>query len=58
MEYRNDLDTLDCFSSALLRHCTQQVGVSAIFFPLVEVTESQELLIVMNKAPNSLLVDS
>ena len=58
MEYRSALETLECFSNALARHCTHQVGAWAIFYPLVKVTESQELLMVVNKAPSSLLVDS
>ena len=58
MEYRSDLETLECFSNALARYCTHQVGVLVIFYSLVKDTESQELLIVMNKAPSSLLVDS
>ena len=58
MEYASTLETLEGFSSALARRCTHQDGEWAIFYPIAKVRESQELLIIVNKAPSSLLVDS
>ena len=58
MEYTSTLETLEGFLSALARHYKHQVGVWVILYPLAKVRESQELLIVVNKAPSSLLVDS
>ena len=58
MEYTSTLQTLEGFSSALARHYKHQVGGWAILYPLAKVRESQELLMVVNKAPSSLLVDS
>ena len=58
MEYTSTLETLEGFSSSLARHCTHQDGAWAIVYPIAKVRESQELLMVVNKAPSSLLVDS
>ena len=58
MEYTSTLETLEGFSSALARHCKHQVGDWAIIHSLAKVRESQELLMVVNKVPSSLLVDS
>ena len=58
MDYTSTLETLDGFSNALARHCTHQVWAWATLYPVVKVRESQELLMVANKAPASLLVDS
>ena len=58
MEYTSTLETLEGFSSALARHWKHQVGAWAILYPLTKVRESQELLMVVNKAPTSLLFDS
>ena len=58
MEYTSALETLEGFSNALARYCTHQVWAWATFYPDVKVRESQELLILVNKAPASLLVDS
>ena len=57
MEYPSTLETLDGFSSSLGRHCTHENGAWAILYLIAKVRESQELLMVVNKAP-SLLVDS
>ena len=58
MEYTSTLDTLEGFWRALARHYKHEVGGWAILFPLAKVRESQELLMVVNKAPSSLLGDS
>ena len=49
------LETLEGFSNALARHSALQVqACRVILYPLVKVRESQELLMVVNKAPGSL----
>ena len=58
MEFTSTLETLEGFSSALAKHYKHQVGAWSILYPLPKVRESQELLMVVNKAPSSLLVDS
>ena len=58
MDYKSTLEGLEGFSNALTRFSELQVGFEAIFYPLVKVRGSWELLMVMNKAPNSLYVDS
>ena len=58
MEYTSTLETLEGFSSALARHSKHQIGAWAILYPLAKVRESQELLMVVNKAPSSLYFDS
>ena len=58
MEYTSTLEILEGFSSALARHCTHQYGAWAILYPIAKVRESQEFLMVVNKAPSSLLFDS
>ena len=58
MDYTSTLETLEGFSNALARHYTHQVGAWAIFYPSAKVRESHELLMVVNKALSSLLVDS
>ena len=58
IEYTSTLETFEFFSSSLARHCTHQYGAWVILYPIAKVTESQELLMVVNKAPSSLLVDS
>ena len=57
-DYTSSLETLEGFSSALGRHYKHQVWAWAILYPLAKVRESQELLMVVNKVPSSLLVDS
>ena len=57
MEYTSTLETLEGFLSALARYYTHQVGAWAILYPLAKVSESHELLMVVNKALSSLLVD-
>ena len=58
MEYTSTLETLEDCLSALARHYKHQVGVWVILYSLAKVRESQELLMVVNKAPSALLVDS
>ena len=58
MEYTSTLETLEGFSSALAWHYKHEVGAWAILYPLAKVRESLELLMVVNKAPSSLLIDS
>ena len=58
MDYTSTLKTFEGFSNALARYCAHQVGAWAIFYPVVKVREYQELLMVVNKARASLLVDS
>ena len=54
MEYTSTLATLGGYLNALARHSTHQVGAWAIVYPFVKVKESRELLMVVNKVPNSL----
>ena len=54
MDYMRTLGTLEGFSNAVARHCSDQIGAWAIFHPWVKVRESRELLMVVNKAPSSL----
>ena len=53
MEYTSALETLEGFLNAL-----NQVEGWAILYPSVKIRVSQEFLMVVNKAPSSLLVDS
>ena len=57
MDYRSTLETLECLSNALARHCAHHAGVLEILYPLVKVRESQKFLMVVNKAPCSLSVN-
>ena len=52
MDCTSTLDTLEGFSSAIARHCKHQVGAWAILYLLAKVRESQELHMVVNKAPS------
>ena len=58
MDYTSTLETLEDFSNALARHCTHQVLALAILYASVKVRESQKLLMVVNKVPGSLSLDS
>ena len=62
MEYTSTLETLEGFSSALGRDYKHQIGAlfttMSNFWDSLTFRESQELLIVVNKASGSLLVDS
>ena len=58
MDYTSTLETLEGFSNALAGHCTHQVWAWATLYPVVKVRESQELLMVVNKAPGSLYLNS
>ena len=57
MECTSNLETLEGISNDLARHCAHHFVAWEILHPLVEVRESQKLLMVVNKAPSSLLVD-
>ena len=58
MYYTSTLETLKGVSNAIARHCAHYVGAWEILYPLFKVRQSQRLLMVVNKAPSSLLVDS
>ena len=58
MHYTSALQALEGFWNDLSRHCTQQVVAWAILYALVKVGESQKLVMVVNNASSSLLVDS
>ena len=58
MEYTSTLETLEGFSNAFARHYKHQVEAWAILYLLAKVRESQELLMVVKKAPSSLLIYS
>ena len=58
MHYTRALEALEGFSNALSTYCTKQVVAWTILYTLVKVGESQKLLMVVNKASSSLLVDS
>ena len=58
MDYMSTQETLEGFSNALARHCTQQVVAWEILYALVNVKKSQKLLMVVNRASGSLYFDS
>ena len=58
MDYKIRLETLQGLSNALARHWAHHAGAWEILHALVKVRESQKLLIVVNKVPGSLYVDS
>ena len=58
MDYTSAIETLEGLSNAIARHCAHHVGVCKILYPLFKVRQSQRLLMVVKKAPSSLLVDS
>ena len=58
MDYTSTLETLEGLSNALSRHSAQHVGALEILCGLVKVRESHKLLMVVNKAPGSLYLDS
>ena len=58
MEYTSTLETLEGFSSALASvYDTPSWSLGDTSTPLLKVKESHELLMVVKKAPSSLLVD-
>ena len=57
MDNMSTPETLEGFSNALSRCSKHPVGAWAILYLLVQVRGSWELLIVVNKAPCSLLVN-
>ena len=57
MDYMSTLEILEGLSNAIARHCAHHVGALEILYPLFKVRQSQRLLMVVNKAPSSLLVD-
>ena len=52
------LETLESPSNALARHSTHDVGAWEILYGFFKVRVSQNLLMVLNKAPGSLYFDS
>ena len=58
MDYTSTLQTLEGLSNALARHSAHYAGAREILYPLLKVTESQKLLMLVNKAPGSLYFDS
>ena len=58
MKYTSILQTLEAFSNAVAMCSDHRVGASTILYPTVEVRGSWELLMVVNKAPCSLLTNS
>ena len=58
MDYTSTLETLKGLSNAIARNYAHHVGGWEILYPLFKVRLSQRLLMVVNKAPSSLLVDS
>ena len=58
MDYTSTRETLGSFWMALSRCSVHRVEAWAILYLLVKVIESQKLLIVVNKAPDSLYFDS
>ena len=57
MEYISDPETVKCFWNALAGSSEHHVREWTIFYPLVKVIGSCELLIVVSKTPCSLLVN-
>ena len=51
MDYTSTLETLEGLSNALARHFAHHVRAWEILYAFVKVTESQKLLMVVNKAP-------
>ena len=58
MDYASTLEGLEGFSNDLVWSSKNQVGARAIFYPFVKVRVSPELLMVVNKAPSSIYIDS
>ena len=58
MDYSSTLETLEGLSNALARHSTHHVGAFEILYGLVKVRESQKLLMIVNKVPDSFYFDS
>ena len=54
MDYTSTLETLEGLSNALARDYAHDVGAWEILYAFVKVGESQELLMVVNKAPCSI----
>ena len=58
MDYTSTLETLEGLSNALARHFAHHVGAWEILHALVNVRESQKILMVVNKVPGLLYYDS
>ena len=58
MDYKSTLVTLERFWNVLSRFSQHRLSAWAILYPMVKVTISWEFLMVVNKAPSSLYVDS
>ena len=58
MDYTSTLETLDGLSNDLARQCAHYIGGWEILYGVVNVIESQKLLMVVNKAACSLYFDS
>ena len=58
MDYTSAIETLEGLLNAIARHCAHHVGAWEILYTLFKVRESQKFLMVVNKAPSSLLVYS
>ena len=58
MDYNSTLDGLEGFWNALTTCSEHQLGGWTIFHLLVKIRESWKLVMVVNKAPSSLKVDS